>query len=132
MDDATRTRSGVIGFSGEKPAESLAFTRPDGGQGEVLSSGVVVQTNPRASGGAAGGSGFALGQAWDHGGLLTLFSKEMKNRKRTRPRSGRTAPGRRRPRGRRRLRRGARAVPRAAPQRSGRAGPSGQPADGGP
>lgn len=81
MDDATRDAVlGVIGLSGEKPAEPPAFTRPDGGQGEVLSSGVVVQTNPLPPAVPLVVQVSRWDKLKDHGGLLTLFSKEMKNR----------------------------------------------------
>ena len=109
---------GVIGLSGEKPAGAAGVHPPRRRPGEVLSSGVVVQTNPLPPAVPLVVQVLALGQAQGSRRTAHPLLEGDEEPEAHRPRSGRTALGRRRPGGRRRPRRGARAVPRCRPQRS--------------
>jgi trehalose synthase len=70
----------VIGLEADGTGRIPEFTRPDGSTGRVGRAGVVVQTQPLP----AGASLIVQVSRWDrlkdHGGLLTLFARDMKNR----------------------------------------------------
>lgn len=81
MDETTRDAVlGAIGLLAGRPSEPPAFERADGGRGEVRSSGVVEQTAPLSPEVPLVVQVSRWDKLKDHGGLLTLFADEMRNR----------------------------------------------------